>query len=58
MDGSGDVTTHEQAMLNEHADRVKAYQWRDRTIRRLQDKLEPLGPSEKIALLRKIEELL
>jgi hypothetical protein len=52
------VTPHEQTMFNEANDRVKALEWRDRVLRRLNQRLEPLGPHDKIALLRKVEELL
>ena len=38
--------------------RVQAYECRDRVLVRLNRKLAPLGPSDKIALLKKIEELL
>lgn len=49
---------HKQRILNDHANRVKAYEWRDRTITHLMRRLEPLGPSDKIALLRRIDEVL
>ena len=52
------MTTHEQVCLNDAVDTVKAYRWRDRTVVRLMNRLEPLGPSDKIALLRKVDELL
>jgi hypothetical protein len=52
------MTSHEQGMFNDATRSVQAYEWRDRTIARLQRKLEPLGPSDKIALLRRIDELL
>lgn len=52
------MTPREQAMFNEVSDRLKAIEWRDRVVLKLNHKLDPLGASDKIALLRKVEELL
>jgi len=49
---------HKQKCLNEACDRLKALEWRDRTVGQLNRKLAPLGPHDKIQLLRKIDELL
>ena len=52
------MTEGERRSFNLALDRVQAFEWRDRVLRLLDRKLEVLGPSDKIALLRKIEELL
>ena len=52
------MTDHEQAMFNTHADDVKAFEWRDRTLNRLMRRLEPLNSHDKILLLRKIDEVI
>ena len=49
---------HKQKSFNDALGRLQAYEWRDRTVARLNDRLAPLGTSDKIALLKKIDELL
>lgn len=44
--------------LNAALAKLQALEWRERTIRRLTHKLEPLGPSDKIKLLKQIDEVI
>ena len=52
------MNSHEQTMFNDAIGRNQASEWRDRTLKALDRKLAPLGWSDKIALLRQIDELL
>ena len=52
------MTEGERASFNQALDKVRKAEWQRHTFRKLDYKIDSLGCSEAIALMRKIEELL
>lgn len=52
------MTPGERASFNDALDKVQKLEWRDRVVTKLIRRIDVLGKSDAIALLRQIEELL